>query len=151
MAMLSGMAGLPASGAGVAAQQIGESADIGPLLGGVDGALGRDDPLGGEHGTSQLAELAADSDSANGSLKSPRWLSRAWLAQRPSASRTVTRAGRNTGALALISGSSAMCTRWRRAAMTGSARAVSSSSANPAPPRTAIVAAACGSEYFEAK
>src|SRR3954447_24248815 len=42
-------------------------------------------------------------------------------------------------------------TRRRSAAITGSVRAESSNALNPACPRTAITAAACGSEYFDAK
>ena len=79
------------------------------------------------------------------------WLSTSSVSARLSLSVTVTRAGRFAGATALIAGSSVTCTRWRSAAVAGSWTAESSSAAWPAPPRTTIAAAACGSDYFDAK
>ena len=78
--------------------------------------------------------------------------SRAAVALRPSFSVSVTRAGLIAGVLrAVIAGSSAIRTSGRSVAMTGSSSALSSISAKPRPPRAISTAAACGSEYFDAK
>ena len=57
----------------------------------------------------------------------------------------------DSGATALIAGSSLTWTRWRSAAMTGSLSAESSRARYPALPRATMAAAAWGSEYLEAK